>query len=111
MKEYNLGPDELYLGDDADEGIPDDNVEWVVYFYEYGCYDGSGVAVWKVGDKFGMQCLGHCSCYGPMNDARKATMSLEELLEELKPISETDYNYECAKKVYDKVISLMGDNQ
>ena len=106
MKEYNLGPDELTVGSDGYDKVPDTSAEWVVYSYESGCYDGSGVAVWKVGDKFGMQNLGHCSCYGPMEDANMATMPLEELLGELKPVSKDDYDYEYMKKVYDKIVSL-----
>lgn len=109
MREYNLGPGELTL--DGYDKLPDDNIEWVVYFYESDYYDGNGVAVWKVGDRFGMQNLGHCSCYGPVEDANKATMSLIELLAEFKSMSEIDYDYEWMKPVYGKIVSLVGETQ
>ena len=51
-----------------------------VYFYEYECYEGSGFSVWKNGDKFGYHYLGHCSCYGPLeNIDSNAIYTLEEV--------------------------------
>lgn len=45
------------------EGI---NFSILVYSYEYGGYEGSGFAAWKVGSKWYYHELGHCSCYGPL---------------------------------------------
>jgi len=60
---HDLGPDEL--NEYAMENIPDDLI-YLVYWYENGGYDGSGVAVWKAPNgKFGWENLSHCSCYGP----------------------------------------------
>lgn len=41
------------------------NVDWFVYYYEYGDYEGNGFAVWKKDGKYFYGDLGHCSCYGP----------------------------------------------
>lgn len=53
-----------------------------IYYYEYGCYDGSGIAVWRKGKKWSYSGLGHCSCYGPTENLcqdSKAQFSLEEI--------------------------------
>ena len=101
MQEYDVGPDELPFSNRIE------TADWVVYWYESGSYDGRGTAAWKIGDKYDMENLGHCSCYGPLDDVGDhATMSLEQLLEELRPISKGDFNYEHAKAVYDKVMRL-----
>ncbi|MDQ8050693.1 hypothetical protein [Luteibacter sp.] len=40
------------------------------YWYGYGCYSGTGELIGKMADgKWAIMCLGHCSCYGPCNDA------------------------------------------
>lgn len=101
MKEYNIGHDDL----DFSEVLAD--ADWVVYWYESGDYDGSGTVAWKMGDKYETEGLGHCSCYGPTDDVKGyASMTLEQLLKELRPISKDDYNYVHAKRVYDKVMRL-----
>jgi len=102
MKIYNMG------SDDVDFGGRLKGADWVVYWYANGGYDGNGTVAWKQGDKYDTENLGHCSCYGPADDVEGsgASMTLEALLEELRPISKTDYNYEYAKKVYNKVMRL-----
>ena len=66
MKIYNVGPDEL-----TDYGLKymDGAYKWLVYWYEIGGYDGSGEAVALREDgMLVVKNLGHCSCYGPMED-------------------------------------------
>ena len=48
MKEYQVGPDEIYM----DENSPLKNTEWIVYWYEMGSYDGNGIGVAKYKDGY-----------------------------------------------------------
>jgi hypothetical protein len=50
------------------ENFKDLKADYVVYYYEYGSYEGSGFAVWKKDGKYGYSDLSHCSCYGPTDD-------------------------------------------
>jgi hypothetical protein len=101
LKEYNVGGDDLPLGDMQE-------CDWVVYWYELGGYDGRGLIAWKKGDKYDYEHIGHCSCYGPMADVEGdyASLTAEQLVAELKPISKEDFDYKYAKLVYDKVMKL-----
>ena len=56
----------------------------LIYSYENGGYDGSGVAVWRKDGKWAYQYLGHCSCNGPTEDIRTsdaAKFTLQDLKE------------------------------
>lgn len=73
----------IALNDDAGESFL--GVVFMVYDYESGSYDGNGTALYKnQAGKWGVEYLGHCSCYGPFdsfdaNDAKFNT--LDEVLE------------------------------
>lgn len=68
MIKHVLGPDEL--SDEYDLSyLPKDKVDYVIYWYEHPDYEGSGVLVARLKDNtFMFQYLGHCSCYGPMDE-------------------------------------------
>ena len=67
MRVYNVGPDQLKDYDLA--YVKEDGYEWLIYWYEEGYYDGSGEAVALRKDgQLVIKNLGHCSCYGPMED-------------------------------------------
>ena len=101
MDQYNVGPDYLDFASELS------TADWVVYWYADGGYDGRGTVVWKQGDKYETANLGHCSCHGPMDDVYEgASMTLDQVLEEIKPISKTDYNYDAAEAIYQKVMRL-----
>jgi hypothetical protein len=101
MIEYSVGPDDLDFSDRLA------NADWVVYHYTDSGYDGRGTVVWKIGDKYDTESLGHCSCHGPMDDIGDgACMTLTQVLEEIRPISKTDYNYEAGEALYQKVMRL-----
>jgi hypothetical protein len=106
MIEYSVGPDDLSIGDrfkDAD---------WVVYWYQDGGYDGRGTLVWKQGDKYETTNLGHCSCYGPLDSLDAcACCTLTQVLEEIRPISKTDYNYDAGEALYQKVMRLTREHR
>jgi hypothetical protein len=62
MKIINCGPDELTWA----HNLPEGEVEWLIYWYESGSYEGSGSAYAKTADgRYWEMGLGHCSCYGP----------------------------------------------
>lgn len=53
--------------------IPPD-AEWAIYDYETGHYDGSGTAyAGNSKGRFWSTSLGHCSCYGPLEDDDRYT--------------------------------------
>ena len=61
---FDVGPDELSELDGI--LLPEDMT--IIYYYEAGDYDGSGIAVIIQGDRLWEYGLGHCSCYGPCDD-------------------------------------------
>lgn len=104
MEIYSVGCDEL---DDWDwKEIEAEKYIWTVYWYESGCYEGSGEAV-TLGKDGLLYCkdLGHCSCYGPMEDWETgcSVMTVEEFLREKDNI----HDYDCKEVVKDKVRSLL----
>jgi len=48
-----------------------DDVRSVVYWYGHEAYEGGGTAIVKLSDgTFHELCLGHCSCYGPLDNQK-----------------------------------------
>ena len=58
-------------------------IVWLAYWYESGCYEGSGKAVYL--DSLGtwhQDDLGHCSCYGPFDGGfNDLPYTLEQVIE------------------------------
>lgn len=98
MEIISVGPDELNEWDL--EIIPAD-VELFVYYYEIDYYEGSGVAIFKRNDKYGLHYLGHCSCYGPMEDFDGITIYTAEEMEKI--VQNGDYQYNHAPEVWAKL--------
>ena len=95
-KIVSVGPDETVYASDWD--LTD--VSWIVYWYENGGYDGTGVAVAKhVDGRYSETNLGHCSCYGPLDRGfdyveRKRIVQIAELRDMLgRKISTEDFDY------------------
>jgi len=67
-KFYSVGPDELT--DEDQVALSGGQYDWVVYWYENYGYDGSGEAVGLLDGRRVLEIfdLGHCSCYGPLED-------------------------------------------
>lgn len=76
--------DNLTLGDVKELRL-NTNFTKVWYFYESQPYEGRGILIGTDGKLWGAYCLGHCSCYGPVDriDWRGMT-TVEELEERLK---------------------------
>jgi len=52
------------------------------YWYRRAPYEGSGYAVFLVGERWHLHDLGHCSCYGPMEhlELKEGFATLDDLL-------------------------------
>lgn len=92
------------LGEWDTERIKKDlaDAELFVYCYESGSYDGSGFALWKVGNKYGYISMGHCSCNGPLEDLNSILYTLPQL----KKIVEKAYYGDDASKVFARLKEL-----
>ena len=79
MKIYNVGLDSISKYDL--EKLDEESYEYFIYNYRDFGYDGDGAAVLKdKNGKFILIDLGHCSCYGPLEERNpKCIYSLEEI--------------------------------
>ncbi len=80
---YAVGPDG-FTDYEEEKIIAGNSYRWIVYWYESGCYDGTGMAFALREDGMvdaGM--LGHCSCYGPLDDWPDNTQDMHETLREM----------------------------
>lgn len=73
---YNVGPDEL--GSDLQPLIESGKYKWIVYHYENHGYDGTGelAAMDAANGLIATYCLGHCSCYGPLDEFQSLSGSV-----------------------------------
>lgn len=99
MNVYNVGPDELSFNED--------DFEFIVCWYESGYYCGSGEAVGfcKTDKMIYVKNLGHCSCYGPMDDGMKSgdTYDIKYFLQDKDNI----HSYDAREEIKDKVEELL----
>ena len=51
----------------GDEIILGCGIDFIVYHYESGSYEGDGYALYYMDDHWYMYNMGHCSCYGPFD--------------------------------------------
>jgi hypothetical protein len=49
------------------------------YYYAYGSYEGNGMMLMKKGNLYDAHNMGHCSCYGPLENINFSGKSLEDL--------------------------------
>lgn len=103
---YNVGVDELREWDFRE--VKAEAYKWIVYDYQDGGYDGSGVAV-AYKEENGLlyiKNLGHCSCYGPMDswETECYVMTVAELLRDKDSVMDFD----CKDAIKNKVRELIG---
>lgn len=85
MKIVSLGPDELDEWDLKQLGtrskkLPREIIEFV-YWYEIESYSGEGCAIYRDEmDMWHIIGLGHCSCYGPVEDLKAVPMSKDDAI-------------------------------
>lgn len=69
------------------EKLLGEGVSRAVYWYQAGSYDGTGYLLAQFADGgYGLTYLGHCSCYGPLDDGSiewKRSDTLDELDERM----------------------------
>lgn len=85
MKIVSVGPDELSEYDLKElpqlERQCSYKVEEFVYWYEIHPYSGDGCAVYRDSNQdWHVIGLGHCSCYGPLEDLKSVPMTKEQVL-------------------------------
>ena len=75
-------------------------VDLFVYGYKDFGYDGSGMAIWRQGRKYGYSYLGHCSCNGPLDEIKYGQNTLVTLTQLRKLAKKGDYDWsEYGRKV------------
>nr|DAK24192.1 MAG TPA: hypothetical protein [Caudoviricetes sp.] len=108
MQIYNVGRDSL---DEYDlKYLDKEAYEYLIYNYEVGDYEGDGAAVLKDNNgKFTLIDLGHCSCYGPLEECNpKCIYSLDEVIKLLDKRCQDVYGSEYIKDVAKKLKELEG---
>ena len=106
MKIYNVGYEELSEYDL--EYLDEEVYEYFIYNYVDCGYDGSGAAVLKDNNgKFILIDLGHCSCFGPLEERNpKCIYSLEEITKLLDKRCQDGYDREYLKDIAEKLKEL-----
>lgn len=89
MKIVSLGNDKLEPYDLEKIETQSKNLRYdikeFVYWYRIRLYEGSGCAIFlDKNDKWHIIDLGHCSCFGPVEDLKSVPMEKEQILELLK---------------------------
>lgn len=108
MKIYNVGKDPL--GEYDLEYLDERIYEYFIYNYEGYIYSGNGAAVLKDNNgKFIFIELGHCSCYGPIEERNpKCIYSRDEMVKLLDKRCKDTYGDGYAKAVAEKLKELEG---
>ena len=81
--------------------------EFIYYYLDYG-YEGEGCAIFlDSNDKWHIVDLGHCSCYGPLEDLKSVPMEKEQVLELLKNGKYSYYDDHSNKLKYIELIDYL----
>jgi hypothetical protein len=72
-------------------------IEEAWYWYASGSYEGNGEILMKKGDSYSVHSMGHCSCYGPVEDIEFTAQysSLDEIKEK------------CSEEAYRSIAPLV----
>ena len=83
-------------------------IDQFVYWYATGNYCGAGYALIKIKDSsmWLEQDLGHCSCYGPMEEFTVNVMNIKSL-DEIRR-SSTPEHFKDIKLIYEKAKEIEG---
>lgn len=77
--------------------------DWFVYIYQYGSYEGYGMAIWKKDGKYFYSSLGHCSCNGPTEDLSSISYNSLDEIEKIMSNYE-DKDKEVLKLIKEKYV-------
>ena len=110
MRIYSVGREEL--DDDDLQYLDKEAYEYLIYSYEAAYYGGSGAAVLKDNNgKFILINLGHCSCFGPLEErALRCIYSRDEITKLLDKRCKDKYDEEYIKSVTKKFKEIEGLN-
>jgi len=102
---FNVGGDELSDYELEKLGLATDDI--AIYNYAQGSYDGRGYVIVKRGDgSVQYASLGHCSCYGPTDQADWSDVSLDSILDNKDELGRrrihNDYDYDIWIKISEK---------
>lgn len=61
------------------EHINQYDLDEIWYYYAAGSYEGNGMILMKKGELYDVHNMGHCSCYGPLDNVNFSGKSLESL--------------------------------
>lgn len=75
------------------------NPDVFIYSYENHGYEGSRFAVWRKDKKWSYQELGHCSCYGPLEDLASSN-NMKFTLKQILKVGDTYGEYSKDIKDY-----------
>ena len=67
------------------------SLDEIWYWYGVGDYEGAGQLLMRKGEKYDLHDMGHCSCYGPVEEV----VFKPQELEDLKTSCSADYTKEC----------------
>lgn len=118
MKIYNVERKEAYDPDTEPSEIDDDDLqyldkkdyEYIICSYAHDMWSGEGAAVLKARNgKFMFIELGHCSCYGPLEERNpKCIYSLEEITKLLDKRCQDEDDGEYIKDIAEKLKEVEG---
>lgn len=108
MKTYNVGKDAL--SEDDLEYLDEKVYEYLIYNYKTNYWKGDGAAVLKdKNGKFMLIDLGHCSCFGPLEECNpKCIYSLDEITKLVDKRCQDKYDREYVKDIAKKLKKLEG---
>ncbi len=72
-------------------------IDVFIYSYAYGCYEGSGNALFRMQGLWYLHSMGHCSCYGPMENIDSCGVG-----KKLKDIQMSNEYREETKSLFDR---------
>lgn len=65
---YGCGREVGDLSEYEVRDLKEKGIEEAYYWYVYESYEGSGYILYRKEDKWYVKSMGHCSCYGPLED-------------------------------------------
>jgi len=87
---YGYEVDYCNLDEEYDLSKIPSTVEEIWYWYKSGSWEGMGQMILKDANGYYLWDLGHCSCYGPLDDIEEGLSNPYKTLEELKAACSED---------------------
>jgi len=116
METVSLGEDSLFLCDLRRIKVQSKNLRYDIkkFIYWYWCkgYSGIGCAIFlDKNDKWHIIDLGHCSCFGPVEDLKSVPMEKEQVLDLLKNGNYTYFDEDGDELTYVDLIDYLENSK